>query len=147
MLQKRETIMRDAFSTPNRIKTIILLALCGLLAIAAVTIGIDDNPPGVLLAYLAATAFVLAFVHPWRTARQFGFLLLASALSLALCIILDIIFTTFTNGSATEGILQKFLQGLADTAFLLAALIFPVAFIVSVVGWAIMFIRNRRRST
>jgi uncharacterized membrane protein YccC len=57
--------MIAAFSTPrNRIKTFILLAICGLLAIAAAAVGIDDNPPGILLAFLAATAFVLAFVHP-----------------------------------------------------------------------------------
>ena len=43
--------MSDAFSTPsNRIKALILLAICGLLAIAAVVVGIDDNLPGILLA-------------------------------------------------------------------------------------------------
>jgi hypothetical protein len=58
--------MIDAFSTSrNRIKTLILLAICGLSAIAAAAVGTDDNPPGILLAYLAATAFVLALVHPW----------------------------------------------------------------------------------
>jgi uncharacterized membrane protein (UPF0136 family) len=77
--------MIAAFSTPyNRTRTFILLAVCGLLAIAAAAIGIDDNPPGVLLAFLAATAFVLAFVHPWRTARKFMFLLLASFLGFVL---------------------------------------------------------------
>ena len=55
----------------NRTKTSILVAVCGLLAIAAATVGVDDNLPGVLLAFLAATAFVLAFVHPWRTAKKF----------------------------------------------------------------------------
>ena len=70
--------MIGALSTPqNRIKTLILLVICGLLAIAAAAVGIDDNLPGILLAYLAATAFVLAFVHPWRSARKFMFLLLA----------------------------------------------------------------------
>jgi hypothetical protein len=69
----------DAFSTPqNRIKTFILLFVCGLLAIAAAVLGIDDNPPGILLAFLAALALILAFVHPWRTEREFLFLLLAS---------------------------------------------------------------------
>ena len=57
--------MTSAFSPPkNRKMMLILLAICGLLAIAAVVVGIDDNLPGILLALLAATAFVLAFVHP-----------------------------------------------------------------------------------
>jgi drug/metabolite transporter (DMT)-like permease len=101
----------DAFSTPhNRIKTLILLAICGLSAIAAAAVGIDDNPPGILLAFLAATAFVLAFVHPWRTARKFIFLLLASILGFVLFIILNIILDTVAQNPATTGALQDLLQ-------------------------------------
>jgi len=38
--------MIAAFSTPyNRTRTFILLTVCGLLAIAAAAVGIDDNPP------------------------------------------------------------------------------------------------------
>jgi len=142
-LLKKETI-----STPhNRIKTLILLVICGLLAIAAATVGIDDNPPGILLAYLAATAFVLAFVHPWRTARQFRILLFASVLGLALFVILNNVFAAVAHNSATAGALQKLLQGLAVAAFFLATLVFPAALIVGAVGSVAMFIRNRRRST
>ena len=103
--------MSAAFSTPsNRNKTFILLAICGLLAIAAVAVGIDDNPPGILLAFLAATAFVLAFVHPWRTAKKFMFLLLASILGFVLFIILNIILDTATQNPATSGALQDLLN-------------------------------------
>ena len=77
--------MIDAFSTPHDKKlTLILLAICGLLAIAAIVAGIEDNLPGILLAFLAATAFVLAFVHPWRIAKKYLFLLLASVLGFIL---------------------------------------------------------------
>jgi len=103
--------MVSAFSPPqNRKKTLILLAMCGLLAIAAVVVGIDDNLPGILLAFLAATAFVLAFAHPWRTARKFMFLLLASILSFVLFIILNIILDTVAQDPATSGALQDLLQ-------------------------------------
>ena len=69
--------MINAFSTlGNRGKTFVLLVICGLLAIAATIVGINDNLPGILLAFLAAVAFVLAFAHPWRSARKFIFLLL-----------------------------------------------------------------------
>lgn len=75
-------------SSQNKIRTQILLAVCGLLAIAAAAVGIDDNPPGVLPAYLAALAFVRAFVHPWRTAGQFRRLVYASVLGAVLLIVL-----------------------------------------------------------
>lgn len=138
----------DAFSTPrNRIKTLMLLAICGLSVIAAAAVGINDNPPGILLAFLAATAFVLAIVHPWRTARQFRFLLYASLLGLALFVLLNNVFAAVAHNSATTGALQILMQGLAVAAFFLATLICPAAFIVGAVGSVVLFIRSRRRST
>lgn len=139
--------MTDSFSTPrNRTRTFILLAICGLLAISAWVVGIDDNPPGILLAYLAAIAFVLAFVHPWRTAKQFRRLLYASVLGLVLFIVLNNIFAAVAHSSATAGTLQYLLQGLAVGAFFLGTLIFPAAFMVGAVGSVAMFIRGRRQS-
>jgi len=139
--------MIEAFSTPHaRSLTFILLAFCGLLAIAAAAIGIDDNPPGILLAFLAAIAFVLAFVHPWRTARKFMFLLLASVLGFVLFIILNIIFDSVAQNPATSGALQDLMQSPAvDALSLITALICPAAFIVGAVGSVVMFIRNRRQ--
>ena len=141
--------MSDAFSTPrNRITTFILLAICGLLAIAAVVVGIEDNLPGILLAFLAATAFVLAFAHSWRTARKFMFLLLASVLGFVLFIILNIIFDSVAQDPATSSALRDLMQSPAINALnLIIALIFPAAFIVGAVGSVAMFIRNRRQTT
>jgi len=141
--------MIDALSTPrNRIRTLILLAICGLLAIAAVVVGIDDNLPGILLAFLAATAFVLAFVHPWRTARKFMFLLLASILGFVLFIILNIILDTVAQNPANTGTLQDLLQSPAIAAVsIIIAMICSAAFIVGAVGSVAMFIRSRRRPT
>ena len=139
--------MIDAFSTPrNRIKTFIFLVTCGLLAIASVVVGIDDNPPGVLLAYLAATAFVLALVHPWRTSRKFIFLLLASMLGFVLFVILNIIFDSIAQNPATSSALQDLLQShVVDALSLITVLICPAAFIIGAVGSVSMFIHNRRR--
>ena len=141
--------MSDAFSTPrNRITTFILLAICGLLAIAAVVVGIEDNLPGILLAFLAATTFVLAFAHTWRTARKFMFLLLASVLGFVLFIILNIIFDSVAQNPATSGALQDLIQSPAINALnLIVAMICPAAFIVGAVGSVAMFIRNRRQTT
>ena len=139
--------MISAFSTPhNRRTTLILLAICGLLAIAAVLVGIDDNPPGVLLAFLAATAFVLAFVHPWRTAKKFMFLLLASVLGFVLYIILNIVLDTVAQNPATTGALQALLQSpVVDAVSIIIAMLCAAAFMVGAVGSVVMFIRNRHR--
>ena len=139
--------MIAAFSTPhNRTKTFVLLAVCGFLAIAAATVGIDDNLPGVLLAFLAATAFVIAFVHPWRTARKFIFLLLASVLGFIFYIILNIVLDTAFQDSATAGALQDLLQSsVADAFSIIIAMVCSAAFVVGAVGSVVMFMRNRRR--
>jgi uncharacterized membrane protein (UPF0136 family) len=141
--------MIDAFSTPrNRIKTLILLMICGLSAIASAVVGIDDNLPGILLAFLAATAFVLAFAHPWRTARKFMFLLLASVLGFVLFVVLNIIFDSVAHDPATSGALQDLIQSpVIDALNLIIAMICPAAFIVGAVGSVAMFIRSRRQTT
>ena len=139
--------MIAAFSTPhNRTRTFILLAVCGLLAIAAAAVGIDDNPPGVLLAFLAATAFVPAFVHPWRTAKKFMFLLLASVLGFLLYIALNIVLDTAVRDPATAGALQDLLQSpVVEALSVIIAFLCPAAFIVGAVGSVAMFVRHRRR--
>src|SRR5512143_2514822 len=96
--------MIEALSTPrNRIRTLILLVVCGLSAIAAAIIGIDDNLPGILLAFLAAAALILAFVHPWRTSRQFRRLLYASALGFVVSSVLHNVFEGIASNSGGLG--------------------------------------------
>lgn len=138
--------MIDALSTPhNRIKTFILLVICGLLTIAATAIGIDDNPPGILLAYLAATAFVLAFTHPWRTARKFMFMLLVSVLGFALFVIMNIISDSIAQNPTTSIVIKNLIQSsFMESLNLIIAMVCPAAFIVGAVGSVAMFIRSRR---
>jgi len=139
--------MTGSFSTPhNRKITFVLLAICGTLAIAARVLGLNDNLPGILLAFLAATVFVFAFVHPWRTARKFIFLLLASTLGFALFVFLNIFIDTAAQNPANAGALQDLLQSPAiDAISIIIAMICPAAFIVGAVGSVVMFFRNRRQ--
>lgn len=139
--------MIDALSTPhNRIRTLILLVTCGLSAIAAAAVGIDDNPPGILLAFLAVTAFVLAFVHPWRTSRQFRRLLYASALGFVVFGLLHIVFDVIATNLGGSGLVHDLLSAGA-ALFLIAVLFCPSGLLVSAVGGVVMAIRNRRRPT
>ena len=138
--------MIEAFSAPrNRLKTVILLGICGLSGLAAGIAGIDDNPPGILLAFVAAIAFVLAFVHPWRIAKQFRSLLFASMIGIAISVVLNNLFALVAHDPSTAEALQFPMQGLAVTAFIFATLICPAAFIIGAVGWVVMYIRGRRK--
>ena len=135
-----------AFSSPRkRIVTFVFLAACAVFAIAASVVGISDNPPGILLAFLAAISFVLVFVHPWRTTKQYKFLFYASGLGFILFAILHNAFDAFAEMSASVGALHALLEGLSVAAFLLAILLCPPALLVGAVGSVVMFIWNRRR--
>jgi len=48
----------------NRTLTLALLGISVALAIAAGVVGIEDNPPGLLLGLFSAVAFVVAFFIP-----------------------------------------------------------------------------------
>lgn len=139
--------MIEALSTPrNRIKTISLVTICGLVAITAASIGIEDNPPGILLALLAATAFVLAFAHPWRTSRKFLFLLLASVVSFVLFAILNIIIDSVAQNPTTSIAIRNLIQSpTINAVILIIAMLCAAALIVGAIGSVVMFIRSRLR--
>ncbi|HLF80050.1 MAG TPA: hypothetical protein VJB57_21430 [Dehalococcoidia bacterium] len=140
--------MLQALATPrDRTRTLIFLAICGAAAIAAALVGISDNPLGIFLVLAAGAAFVLAFVHPWRTPEQFGRLLVASGLGFVLFVVLHNVFEALAGTAEDIAVLHGLLEGLGGAAFLLATLVCLPAFLVSVVALVIVLIRNRRRST
>lgn len=138
--------MLEAFSTPhNQTVSFVFLIVCALSAIASGVVGISDNPPGFLLAFLAAAAFLLAFVHPWRKARPFRFLFYGSVLGLIIFGILHNGLDALASKGANAGALHLLLERLGVAAFYLAVFGFPPAFLIGAVGWVAMSIRNRRR--
>jgi hypothetical protein len=121
----------------------VLLAVGCFLAIAAGLAGIADNPPGILLAFGAVAAFVVAFVHHWRTARQFRFLAYAAGLGFGFFAIVHNVFEGLAGGSGELAAVRVTLQGLGVAAFLIAILICPPALVVGAVGALAMWIRSR----
>lgn len=140
--------MLESFSKPGkRVITIILLAICVLAGIGAALMGIDDNPPGFLTAYLAAIAFILAFAHAWRTPRKFLILLLASLLGIILFVVLNIVVDSLVQDPSSSVKLVALIQSPAfEIIGLLIALICPVGIIIGAVGWIVMLIRGRRKA-
>ena len=139
--------MIEALSTPrNRKVTVVFLAIAAALAAAAGLVGISDNPPGILLAYGAAAALVLAFVHPWRTSRQFRYLLYGSFLGFLVFAVAHNLFEVVAGKMGGPGFVVAVLQGIQVAAFLIAVLVCPPALVIGAVGAVVMAIRNRRRA-
>jgi hypothetical protein len=138
--------MIEALSTPrSRRVTVLLLVIAGVLAAAAAIVGISDNPPGILLAYGAAAALVLAFVHPWRTSRRFRYFFYISFVGFAVLVVVHNVFEVVAGRIDGPGFVVAVLQGIQVAAFLIAVLICPPALVIGAVGAIVMAIRNRRR--
>ena len=140
--------MLMALSTPRkRLETLALLIVCCALAASALAVGISDNPPGILLAYGAATALIVAVVHPWRTARRFWRLLYMSLLAFVLFAVLHNVCGGMADEVAGVPVLRMALQSIAVVTFLLAVMICPPAILVGATGSIAMIFRKRHRRT
>ena len=139
--------MIEALSTHrNRVVSVVCVAIAGVLAAAAGFVGISDNPPGILLAYGAAAALVLAVVHPWRSSRQYRYLLYASVLGFVTFAVLHNVFEVVAGRMSGPAFVVAVLQGIQVAAFLIAVLVCPPALILGAVGAVAMWVRNRRRA-
>jgi hypothetical protein len=138
--------MIEALSTHhNRVVTVVFLVIAAVLAAAAGIVGISDNPPGILLAYGAAAALVLAFVHPWRTSRRFRYFFYMSFVGFALLVVVHNVFEVVASRMGGPGLVVALLQGIQVAAFLIAVLVCPPAILIGAVGAVVMWIRNHRR--
>jgi hypothetical protein len=132
------------FSTPQfRNVTFALILVSFVFLVGAVGFGIDNGPPGLLFAFLAPLTFSLAFVHPWRTARQFRVLFYIAGLSLPVFVVLHNLADVYAPRVANGPLLHAVLAALDVAAFLLAIVACPAVMAVGIVGAIIMFIRER----
>jgi len=135
--------MLEALSTPrNRYRSLALFLVCVVLAFAASIFGISDNPPGIALAFFSAIAFVLTFVHPWRIAKKFRYLIYASISGFLVAVILHNLFEGLAAKMGGSGPVYSLLSG-AGVAFFFIALICPIALLVGLVGAVIVSRRKK----
>ena len=60
-------------------RPLMLFLAVGCIALAAgLVVGVSDNPPGLILVYLASGSFILAFAHRWRGVKGYVILLIVS---------------------------------------------------------------------
>jgi D-alanyl-lipoteichoic acid acyltransferase DltB (MBOAT superfamily) len=143
--EKGDTVRIEAFSTPkDQKRTLLLLAACGTLVAAAGAAGIDDNPLGVALAFLSANSLVLAFVHPWRTSKQFWRLIIASGLGFFVFAALSNLLEAAASKVGVVGSSEGFFDGVGATFFLIAILLCPAGLMLGIIGTAITSRRERQ---
>jgi len=125
---------RRIFTNTRGALTFLAIGVAAL--VAAFIIGIDDNPPGLLLLYAGCTSIILAAVHRWRSPKSFLWLLVGSTASFIVSAILHNVFhglgdDVFPNLPAA--ILWMFEA--ASVAFFWVALVLsPSGVLVGVVG-------------
>lgn len=129
----------------NRTISIVFLVICVVLAASAMIIGINDNPPGIFLAFGAVAALILAIIHPWRTGKQFLFFLLSGIIAFVLFAVLHNVFHGLADMAENQRILQIALQVLSVASFLIAVLICPPAIVIGAVGSIAVLIGRFRR--
>ncbi len=117
-----------------------LVTVSGLgLTIAALLVGISDNPPGIALLYVGVAAIVTALASRWQHPRKFIVMVLVSAVCFPVFVLLENVL-----GAASESwdsALGDLLGVAGAAAFVLATVLCPVTLVVGVVGGAVHWLR------
>ncbi len=137
-------MFKSFLSSRNMIVSLILLVVCCILGFAASVVGIDDNPPGIGLAFLSTIALVLAFIHSMRTTKQFRYLIYTSGMGFVLSVILHNVFEGIASKVGETNLAFGLLNGAGVAFFLIAIFVCPIVFVIGLIGAAIMFNRERR---
>ncbi len=111
-----------------------LLALGFILIVAALIIGISDNPPGIALVYLGIALLVFSLIHHWRSARNFGTLLAVSVIGFPVMVLLHNIFEMLNEQLGPLLVASQLLEGLSVVFFIGAVLIAPAVVVVGILG-------------
>jgi hypothetical protein len=123
-------------------RSTILFLVGGAVALAAaMLVGISDNPPGLLLTYVAIASFVLAFTHRWKSTKSFVILLVASLIGFPLAAVLHNAF--YALGELVPAI-KLATEALHVVFFLAAILLCPVGVVIGAVGSLVSWWQNRR---
>lgn len=128
-------IPRPFASLARRRWSWILLGLAGLLAATAGAVGINDNLPGILLAFAAVAVAAVALVNP--SGRAYEVLLLVGCIGLISCGLLHNLLEALATAAAGVPVLRWPLVALSVTCFLLAVLVSPPLIVVGAAGAAL----------
>ncbi len=139
-------MLKDFATRQHRRVTLIFLVLFCLAVIASLAVGLDGNTTANVLALVAGTSLVLVFVHPWRSAREYMYLLCMSVLGFGVFVVLHNLFEAAAGATESVWALPAVLEVLSVAAFLAAIYVCPLAFVIGLVGALTMLFIGRKGS-
>ena len=113
-----------------------------ILIVAALLVGISDNPPGIILLYCAALALVLAWARGWRQPRRFGVLFGASIVAFFVMAAIHNFAEVGAHRIAHLPVLSGALAAVSGVGFLLAIFVCPMGALVGLVGGLVTAVRK-----
>ncbi|MBI5730821.1 MAG: hypothetical protein HY963_06765 [Ignavibacteriales bacterium] len=128
-------ILPTSFNRSNLKTTTIFLAISIVFIVMAFVIGINDNPPGLLLLFLGSITLLLAFIHHWKESKKFKRLTFASIIGFIVFVILHNLFDGLSQMFSAKSLLQILINGLGVAFFLFAIFLCPAGLIVGAWGW------------
>jgi len=129
-----------------RWSTLALLAVGCAFLVAGFIVGINDNPPGIVLVYLAVSAWIVALVHGWRRVKRFLILLVASLVGFFLFAVLHNLFYALAELASDVVVLVQVLQFLHVVFFLIALLVCPPGVLIGAVGSVVLALSRFRNA-
>jgi hypothetical protein len=126
-------------------KPLVLFIAVGCIALTAgLVVGISDNPPGIILLYLASASFVLALAHRWRTVKSYVILLIASLVGFPVAAVLHNLLYALGEVAKEVAVVKTAAEALHVTFFLIAILLCPVGVLIGGAGGLFTWMRKRR---
>ncbi len=129
-------------SRPRR-TTAWLMGATAVLTIAALAVGISDNPPGIALLYAAGLTLVLSVTHRWSGSKNFARLLLGAVIGFFLLVAIHNFAEVGAERIPQVPLIPLVLTAISVVAFLAAVIVCPMAGLVGAVGW----VANLRRGS
>jgi hypothetical protein len=119
----------------SRRTTLWLLGATVVLAAAALLVGISDNPPGILLLYLAGLTLVLSVTLGWRNPKWYGRLFLGSVLGFFVLAAIHNFAEVGAHRITHLPLISLILSSISVVGFIAGVIVCPMACLVGAVGW------------
>ena len=121
-----------------------LLVIGCISIILAFSIGISDNPPGILLCYLGIISLILIFSHHWSETKKFNILLLCSIIGFPVSVVLHNLLYGLGKMFAANPLLSQMFESLHVSFFIIAILICPPGILIGAAGSLVLHIQKKK---
>jgi hypothetical protein len=126
------------FSILNKKKTYVFITLSIISIAAALIIGIDDNPPGIILCFIGGLFLILAFTYNWNKVKPYLILAIASLLGFIISVLLHNFLSVTGEGT--------FLEIIGAFFFLTVIFLCPAGAFIGIVGSLIQAYKKMKKS-